>query len=117
VDLKTENFVANIHKLFKARDYNAMDACLRAAGFMKDRRAPRGGARNFHQEYLEDAMSEEMVCDFCGKSAEALRRIALDDGYDRITTKSAPMYACEPCSTEKEQTRLGLRRKRASVGF
>jgi hypothetical protein len=101
----------------KPRDYNAMGACLRTAGFMKDRRAPRGGARNNHNEYLEDAMSEDLICNFCGESAEALRRIALDDGYDRITTKTAPLYACEPCSTEKEEMRLGLRRKRASVGF
>lgn len=109
--------MANTLKKIKARDYNAMDACLRTAGPMHDRRAPRGGARNYHQEYLEDAMSEELVCDFCGKSAEALRRIALDDGYDRIATKVAPKYACAPCSTEKEQTRLDMRLETVSDGF
>ena len=93
--------VASIPKI---RDYVAMSACLRSGGFMKDRRAPRGGARNYHQEYMEDAMLEELVCDFCGKSAEALRRIVLDDGYDRLTTNVAPRYACAPCSTEKEET-------------
>ena len=46
----------NILKKVKARDYNAMDACLRTAGFMKDRREPRGGSRNYQAEFLEDTM-------------------------------------------------------------
>ena len=89
----------------KFRDYNAMDACLRTGGFMKDRREPRGGSRNYQAEFLEDAM-EEMVCDFCGKPSAAIRRIALDDGYDRITTKAPAKYACSVCSAEKEDARL-----------
>ena len=92
-----------------------MGACLRTGGFMKDRRAPRGGARNYHQEYLEDAM-EELVCDFCGKPTEVLRRIVLDDGYDRITTQAPPQYACSVCSAKKEETRLEMSPKAASEG-
>ena len=109
-----ENFVVNIPKF---RDYNALGACFQKAGFMHDRRAARGGARNYHREYLDDAASEEFICDFCGKSAEALRRIALDDGYDRITTNDAPKYACAPCSIEKEETRLGRRSRAVSAGI
>ena len=89
----------------KYRDHNAMAACLRTGGFMKDRREPRGGSRNYQAEFLEDAM-EEMVCDFCGKPSAAIRRIALDDGYDRITTKTPAKYACSVCSDKKEETRL-----------
>jgi len=89
----------------KFRDLNAMSACLRTSGFMKDRRAPRGGSRNYQAEFLEDAM-EEMICDFCGKPSGSIRRIALDDGYDRITTKTPAKYACSACSAEKEDARL-----------
>ena len=88
----------------KFRDYNAMDACLRSSGYMKDRRAPRGGARNYHSEYMEEAM-EELVCDFCGNPANPVRRVALDVGYDRISTKAPAQYACPTCSEEKEQAR------------
>ena len=93
-----------------------MGACLRTAGPMHDRRAPRGGARNYHQEYLEDAMLEELVCDFCGKPSAEIRRIALDDGYDRITTKTPAKYACSACSTKKEDTRLARIAEMVSEG-
>ena len=95
--------VASIPKI---RDYVAMSACLRSGGFMKDRRAPRGGARNLHQEYLGEAM-EELVCDFCGKPSDKIRRIAIAEGYDRLHTARPPLWACPPCSVKKEQTRLG----------
>ena len=99
--------MANTLKKIKVRDYNAMDACLRNGGFMKDRRAPRGGARNYHQEYLEEFMEyKELVCDFCNETTESLQRIALADGYDRLVTKTPPQYACSVCFTEKEDARL-----------
>ena len=82
---------------------------------MKDRRAPRGGSRNLHQEYLGEAM-EELVCDFCGKSTETLRRIVLDDGYDRLVTQTPPQYACSVCSTKKEDTRLARIAEMVSEG-
>ena len=104
--------MANIPKI---RDYNAMDACLRSGGFMKDRRTPRGGSRNYHKEYLEEAM-EEMICDFCSKPSAAIRRSALDDGYDRITTKTPAKYACSACSAEKEDTRLARIAEMVSEG-
>ena len=100
----------------KFRDYNAMDACLRTGGFMKDRRAPRGGSHNSHREYLEEAM-DDLVCDFCGKPVPKVRRIALDQDYDRLCPPIAPKYACETCSAEKEQTRLEMSPEIASDGL
>ena len=100
----------------KPRDYNAMDACLRTSGFMKDRREPRGGSRNEHRDYLEETMVE-LTCDFCGKPSATIRRIALDDGYDRITTKTPAKYACGPCSSEKEQARLAKGSETVSDGL
>jgi hypothetical protein len=100
----------------KARDYNAMGACLRTAGYMKDRRAPRGGSRNNHREYLEEAL-EEFVCDFCGKPSGNVRRVALDSGYDRLLSAEAPLWGCQDCSVKKEETRLGSRSQKASNGL
>lgn len=43
----------------KARNWNAVAAHLRnSGGAMRDRRAPRGGARNLHAEWLEEAREE-----------------------------------------------------------
>lgn len=49
-------------------------------------------------------------CDFCGESVARVRRVALDRGYERLQTPHELRYACERCSEEKEQRRLGLRR-------
>lgn len=54
----------------KFRDYNAIDACFRSGGPMKDRRAPRGGAKNKRPEYLDEywedyAMRVGLKADFC----------------------------------------------------
>lgn len=88
----------------KIRSQFAVDAALRVGGPMKDRRAPRDGARNLHSEYLEEAM-DEMACDFCGIPATTVRRVVLDSGYNRAL--DAARYACWECSEEKEQSRLG----------
>lgn len=91
--------------LKKPRDYNAMDACLRTGGPMKDRREPRGGSKNLQAEYLEE-VDQGFLCDFCGNHASTVHRIALDDGYDRISTKHKVQYACPDCSSTKEKFRL-----------
>jgi hypothetical protein len=44
-------------------------------------------------------------CDFCGKSVERVRRIALDSGYDRLQTPHPIRYACPECSEAKERSR------------
>jgi hypothetical protein len=37
-----------------------------------------------------------------------VRRVALDQDYDRLQTPHRELYACDPCSERKEQRRLGL---------
>lgn len=44
-------------------------------------------------------------CDFCGKETPRIRRIALDQGYDRLGIRHAARYACEQCSKAKEAQR------------
>ena len=51
-----------------------------------------------------------LVCDFCGERVSSVRRVALDQGYERLQTPHPVRYACSRCSEEKEQRRLGLRR-------
>lgn len=47
------------------RNRRAVDAWLRGgAGPMKDRRAPRGGARNWRDEYLEEGAVRDL-CRWC----------------------------------------------------
>ena len=99
--------------LKKPRDYNAMDACLRTAGPMKDRRMPKGGAKNLQAEYLEE-VDQGFVCDFCGKNSNTVHRIALDAGYDRLT-KHRVQYACPKCSDTKERFRLSEKAEDALI--
>ena len=49
-------------------------------------------------------------CDFCGASVPRVRRVALDQGYERLQTPHPVRYACERCSREKDEQRRGLRR-------
>ena len=50
-----------------------------------------------------------MSCDFCGKTTEAVRRVALDTDYDRLQRPHKEQYACVDCSEKKD-------RERASAG-
>ena len=50
---------------------------------------------------------ESFACDFCGKTVEHVRRIALDRDYDRLQKPHAVRYACDACSQEKERQRVG----------
>ena len=54
-------------------------------------------------------LASSFVCDFCGRVAQRVRRVALDRGYDRLGVRHAVRYACDACSKEKE---LELSRKR-----
>ncbi len=47
----------------------------------------------------------KMVCDFCGKPADSVRRVALDTGYDRLLRPHKEQYACAECSAAKEAER------------
>lgn len=44
-------------------------------------------------------------CDFCGESSPQVRRVALDEGYDRLNQKHRIQYACPACSETKERER------------
>ena len=54
----------------------------------------------------EQAESEPLRCDFCGREVSRVRRVALDRGYERLQTPHQVRYACEGCSEEKERNRL-----------
>jgi hypothetical protein len=51
--------------------------------------------------------SEGMRCDFCGEIVSSVRRVALDEDYERLRTAHREQYACAECSQAKEQQRLG----------
>ncbi len=44
-------------------------------------------------------------CDFCGAETERVRRVALDQGYDRLGQRHVVRYACDECSQRKEEAR------------
>jgi len=48
---------------------------------------------------------EPLRCDFCGSTSTHLRRIALDEGYERLRTPHRERYACPECSERKERER------------
>jgi hypothetical protein len=53
---------------------------------------------------------KRLRCDFCGEEVAAVRRVALDVGYERLQTPHQERYACERCSEKKDRQRLGLER-------
>jgi hypothetical protein len=55
-----------------------------------------------------EATPEGRRCDFCGALVARVRRVALDQDYDRLQTPHRELYACDPCSEQKERRRLGL---------
>ena len=57
-----------------------------------------------------DAARPGLRCDFCGDTVPSVRRVALDQGYDRLQTPHRELYACTACSDRKEKSRLGLDR-------
>ena len=57
-----------------------------------------------------DAPAEERLrCDFCGREVSRVRRVALDEGYERLQTPHEVRYACQSCSEAKEAARRGGR--------
>jgi hypothetical protein len=51
---------------------------------------------------------ESLRCDFCGEVATSVRRIALDQDYDRLLKPHREQYACARCSEQKERSRRGM---------
>ena len=58
-------------------------------------------------EAVAEKAPEPLVCDFCGQTVARVRRIALDQDYDRLQKPHAVQYACDDCSEAKERQRLG----------
>jgi len=54
---------------------------------------------------------EPLRCDFCGAEARSVRRIALDEGYERLRTPHRERYACRACSEAKERERRAARER------
>ena len=54
-----------------------------------------------------EADEAPLRCDFCGEEAPHVRRVALDEGYERLRTPHRERYACPACSERKEQARRG----------
>jgi hypothetical protein len=52
--------------------------------------------------------SQPLRCDFCGETVASVRRVALDQDYDRLQTPHRELYACPTCSERKEKSRRGL---------
>ena len=57
-----------------------------------------------------DPATSGMRCDFCGQVVPRVRRVALDEGYDRLQVRHAERYACPNCSDKKERQRVGVER-------
>ena len=47
-----------------------------------------------------------LKCDFCGHESDSVSRVAIAEGYDRLTVRHEKMYACPQCSEKKEKERL-----------
>ncbi|MEE9278787.1 MAG: hypothetical protein V3V67_01300 [Myxococcota bacterium] len=52
------------------------------------------------------AEKRSLQCDFCGRRTSHVRRVALDQGYDRLGRRHAVRYACAECSRQKEAQRV-----------
>jgi hypothetical protein len=51
------------------------------------------------------------LCDFCGDRVSTVRRVALDQEYDRLQKIHQERYSCSSCFEAKEQARLGIARR------
>lgn len=49
-------------------------------------------------------------CDLCGEEVASVRRVALDEDYERLATRHTVQYACERCHERKDRRRLGIDR-------
>lgn len=56
-----------------------------------------------------ESTPQPFKCDFCGALVPRVRRVALDQDYDRLQVRHQIQYACSRCSEEKERRRLASR--------
>jgi len=80
---------------------------------MSDQHSARSGSRCASLARLMETQSAtvldaEHTCDFCGRNASRVQRVALDRDYDRLGVRHPVRYACEPCSQSKEAARTGV---------
>ena len=67
-----------------------------------------GGGPDRAETSRSDALVPAGIrCDFCQAVVPSVRRIALDQDYERLRTAHRERYACPACSDRKEQERLG----------
>lgn len=91
----------------KIRNWNAVAAHLRgSAGPMRDRRIRRHDNRPKSRDLLKEVNEELYTCDFCDCKTSLVRRIVIDQDYDR--TQSEAKYACYECSKQKEGDRINV---------
>ena len=53
---------------------------------------------------------EPLRCDLCGAETASVQRVALDQDYERLSTRHAVQYACQRCYDRKDRRRLGIER-------
>ncbi len=58
---------------------------------------------------MQDELGQ--LCDFCGDRVTTVRRVALDQEYDRLQKVHQEQYSCASCFEAKENRRLGLTRR------
>jgi predicted RNA-binding Zn-ribbon protein involved in translation (DUF1610 family) len=56
-----------------------------------------------------------LKCDFCGREAAKVRRVALEPNYDRLTQRHSVRYACPECSERKSAERKDRERRKSSL--
>ena len=71
--------------------------------------ARKGDEMQARREAIQDEPGQ--LCDFCGDRVFAVRRVALDQEYDRLQKVHQEQYSCSTCFEAKEQRRLGLVRR------
>jgi len=64
-----------------------------------------------HSAQSEEGETGGKRCDFCGDVVNSVRRVALDQEYDRLQKAHREQYSCAPCFEKKEQERMGMARR------
>jgi hypothetical protein len=70
-----------------------------------------GGERVRASSQPSVEMAGGRECDFCGDRVTAVRRVALDQEYDRLQKAHQVLYSCSLCFEHKERQRLGMARR------
>ena len=71
---------------------------------------------NATSETAQDSTNSEKElggrrCDFCGDVVNSVRRVALDEDYDRLQKVHREQYSCSECFDKKEEARIGMGRR------